>query len=548
MKIMMAQCTPRVGDIDGNVAMIDRYIQQARESSCHLIIFPELAVTGYPPEDLLLLPAFMQEVTLGLRRIQNMAQGIAVLVGFPFQFDSGLRNSLTVFQDGQALFHYDKCCLPNYGVFDERRYFEAGSLHQPLSFELNGEQVGVAICEDLWDSAFAARMQQHHVNVWVTINASPFHLEKQMDRERLTSKRAKETGVDVVYLNALGGQDEVVFDGGSHIACKHGTVLRCGQFAESAQLFNSATGLCSVNQLDLMASMEQLYAALVLGLRDYVRRNGLTQVVLGLSGGIDSALTAVIAADALGPNQVLGVLLPSSFSSEHSIHDAESLVGHLGIQSTTLPILPVVQSVEHSLEPLFAAWGYGGSRDVCEENIQARSRGLLLMAISNKTGRMLLTTGNKSELAVGYATLYGDMCGAFSVLKDVYKSQVFDLANWVNRESMTLHQCIRIPQNSIDKPPSAELAPDQKDADSLPDYAVLDAILFALIEQHQGVAEIVAQGFDHAVVQRIEKMLHMMEFKRRQAPPGVKVSPCAFGRDRRFPMTHSFRSSNLNNS
>jgi len=536
MKIMLAQCMPRVGALEANVTMMEQIIHQAKQNDCALVVFPELVLTGYPPEDLLLLPAFMQSVAAMLQRIAQASHGIAVLFGYPAQVAGCMYNSLRVVHNHQTLFDYHKQQLPNYGVFDERRYFTRGNEHQSLHFMLNDKRIGIAICEDLWQDVFASRMQHEAADCWISIHASPFQQGKQQAREQLTCQRAIDMNTPVIYVNMVGGQDEVVFDGGSHVATPEGIVARLPQFETANKLYD----LLATTKTDAVAAampkMAELHGALVLGLRDYVRRNGVTKVVLGLSGGIDSALTAAIAVDALGADAVFGVLLPSCFSSDHSIDDAKALADNLAIASCVLPIAATVQSVEDSLKPLFDDWGYGSKRDVCEENIQARTRGLLLMAISNKTGRMLLTTGNKSELAVGYATLYGDMCGAYSVLKDVYKTEVFALARWMN----TQPSGCRIPPNSIDKPPSAELAPDQQDSDSLPPYDQLDAMLFGFIEQYQSVADLVAQGYDADELIRIERLLYQMEYKRRQAPPGVKVTACAFGRDRRFPMTHGF--------
>lgn len=421
--------------------------------------------------------------------------------------------------------------MPNYGVFDEQRYFTVGAGH--AVFNLKGTKVGIGVCEDLWDDDLAITQQDMACDVWLNLNASPFHTNKQYEREALTAKRAKQFGCPVVYVNPVGGQDEVVFDGGSHVVNQDGQVmLRLPMFVE-------ATADIDIEPLvpAMLAVIEepttQIYQALVLGMRDYVLRNGSTQVVLGLSGGIDSALTAVIAVDALGKDNVLGVLLPSKYSSGHSIQDAQDLVENLGIESITLPIAESVSAIEHTLAETFQAWGKA-EPDVTEENIQARARGVLLMAISNKTGRMLLTTGNKSEMAVGYASLYGDMAGGFAVLKDVYKTQVFALSRYVNREKGI------IPQNTIDKPPSAELRPEQKDSDSLPDYAILDAILKASIEDKLSIKEIAQFGYDKQEVVRIIRMVNLAEYKRRQSPLGIKITVKAFGRDRRYPITHAF--------
>ncbi|MFC1567784.1 NAD+ synthase [Pseudomonadota bacterium] len=533
MKIMLAQIAPRVGDITGNIELIIDAASQAEDASCDLIVFPELAVTGYPPEDLLLRPSFMEAARFAVDEVVAASGRCAVVFGAPRCVDGTLRNSAFIAIKGELIGVYDKQHLPNYGVFDELRYFTPGS-GEDVVFDLNGWRVGVGICEDIWSDALAEKQAGLAADVWLNLNASPFHMNKQIEREALMSKRAKRFAVPVVYVNPVGGQDEVVFDGGSHVMDASGDLLM------RATLFEAALPVVDMElagQADiamLPGSMEQIYDALVLGVRDYVRRNGCQKVVIGLSGGIDSAVTAAVAVQALGAENVLGVLLPSKFSSDHSISDAEALVENLGIESVTLPIAGPVEATEAVLKDTFAAWGKSDA-DVTEENIQARSRGMLLMAISNKTGRMLLTTGNKSEMAVGYATLYGDMAGGFAVLKDVWKTDVFALAGFINE----VHEVI--PQNSIDKPPSAELRPDQKDSDSLPGYDELDTILKATIEDRLSVDEIAAFGFEIGEVKRVVGMLHTAEYKRRQSPPGVKITRRAFGRDRRYPITHAFR-------
>ncbi|MDQ6973444.1 MAG: NAD+ synthase, partial [Mariprofundaceae bacterium] len=450
--------------------------------------------------------------------------------GAPRRRSDGLRNSAFLCRNKVCVGVYDKQCLPNYGVFDERRYFEHGEGNNV--FDVAGKRIALGICEDLWQEDWREKQRGKQCDVYVLLNASPFYLGKQAKREAMTAAAAKQWQTPVVYVNPVGGQDEVVFDGGSHSVNEHGELLqRMSLFVDDVVCVDIHAPATMV--ADLPHRMSQLYDALVMGLRDYVHRNACTQVVLGLSGGIDSAVTAVIAVEALGAEHVLGVLLPSEYSSEHSLADAHALVKNLGIESTVLPISQGVDCVNDMLSGVFLAWGKSEA-DVTEENIQARMRGLLLMAISNKTGRMLLTTGNKSEMAVGYATLYGDMSGGFSVLKDVYKTDVFLLAHEMNRDMEV------IPQNTIDKPPSAELRPDQKDSDSLPDYDVLDAILAASIEERLSVDAIAARGFDRDEVVRVVRMVKNNEYKRRQAPPAVKVTRCAFGRDRRYPMTHGF--------
>ncbi len=537
MKIRLEQCAPRVGDIDGNTQMICHAIHDATQQHCDVLVFPELVVTGYPPEDLLLRPAFMDAVDQAVRHIIQQSKQSIVVFGAPRHDGHALKNSAFIAWEGKLAAVYDKQCLPNYGVFDEQRYFVAGD-GEHVIVAVNGWHIGLGICEDLWRDDLAqsySRQEQLQsvCDVWLNLNASPFHEGKQQQREVLTSRRAKQFGCPVVYVNPVGGQDEVVFDGGSHVVDVAGNLIL------RAPLFEQGCFDCDVTTpkpciYTLPDRLEQIYQALVLGTQDYVLRNGSRQVVIGLSGGIDSALTAAIAVDALGKENVLGVLLPSLFSSEHSIKDAQDLAENLGIAHITLPIVEAVSAIEHTLAQTFEAWG-ASEPDVTEENIQARVRGILLMAISNKTGRMLLTTGNKSEMAVGYATLYGDMAGGFAVLKDVYKMDVFALCRHINQNKEI------IPQNTIDKPPSAELRPNQKDSDSLPDYDVLDAILKASIEDRMSVSDIAAMGYDEQEVARVVRLIRLAEYKRRQSPPGIKITARAFGRDRRYPITHGFR-------
>lgn len=532
MKIYLAQIAPQVGDMQGNVLLMQEAMAKAAAGGCDLVVFPELAITGYPPEDLLKRDAFIMAVEKAVDELVGSTASLCIAFGAPRRQGGKLFNSVVLAQNGRVIGIYDKQCLPNYGVFDERRYFDQGDGSESV-FRVNGWRVGVGVCEDLWHDELATKQAALNCDLWLNLNASPFHIDKQLEREALVRRRAREFGVPVIYVNPVGGQDEVVFDGGSHAFDASGELLlRAPLFSVWSGLLDLDAGRGAVEPLP--SAIEQIYRALVTGVRDYVHRNGCRQVVIGLSGGIDSALTAVIAVDALGAANVLGVLLPSRYSSGHSVSDAEALVGNLGIESVTLPIADCVATVEATLADTFAAWDMSQA-DVTEENVQARIRGLLLMAISNKTGRMLLTTGNKSEMAVGYATLYGDMAGGFAVLKDVYKTQVFELSRWLNRE----HEII--PENSISKPPSAELRPDQKDSDSLPDYELLDAILTAHIEQRLGVEAMAGLGFERSVVERVVHMLMLAEYKRRQAPPGVKITEKAFGRDRRYPITHSFR-------
>ncbi len=532
MKIFIAQIAPRVGDLGGNVHLIIDVMAKAERARCDLAVLPELVVTGYPPEDLLKRPAFMDEVDTAVETVAAASRNCCLVFGAPRRDGDVLRNSVILAQCGKVIGIYDKQLLPNYGVFDEHRYFTAGDGETCL-FEVNGRRVGLGICEDLWHEGLAARQEGLVCDVWLNLNASPFHVGKQREREALVKRRARAFSAPLVYVNPIGGQDEIVFDGGSHVADAEGKLIF------RAPLFEAWEGVVDIAAAGeaviapLPEPIEQIHQALVMGVADYVLRNGCEQVVIGLSGGIDSALTAAIAVEALGADNVLGVLLPSRYSSDHSISDAWALVRNLGIEAITLPIIDGVAAIEAILADTFARWGKV-EPDATEENIQARIRGVLLMSISNKTGRMLLTTGNKSEMAVGYATLYGDMAGGFSVLKDVYKTEVFALSRWLNREKEI------IPENTIIKPPSAELRPDQKDSDSLPDYDALDAILAANIEERLGVEEIAARGYDVAEVKRVVRMLQLAEYKRRQAPPGVKITERAFGRDRRYPITHGF--------
>ncbi len=531
MKIMMAQVAPRVGDVAFNTGLVLDAMGRAKAVDCDVLVLPELVLTGYPPEDLLLRSSFMDAVECAVDRIVTVSEKVIVVFGHPRRTGNGLANSASLAADGVLLGIYDKRALPNYGVFDERRYFTPGTGQEV--FPVHHWRIGVGICEDLWDDAVAEDAAIQARDVLINLNASPFHVDKQHDREALMKKRAVRFAVPVIYVNQVGGQDEVVFDGGSHAVDAAGEVL------ERAPLFETADALVDIAEpcgqvAKIPPAIEQIHQALVLGVRDYVHRNGVSQAVIGLSGGIDSAVVAVLACEALEAENVLGVLMPSWFSSPDSVTDAEELANNLGMETVTLPIARPVASVETLLTEPFKQWGKS-TPDVTEENIQARIRGLLLMAISNKTGRMLLSTGNKSEMAVGYATLYGDMAGGFAVLKDVYKTQVYTLAKHLN------HKQEVIPRNSIEKPPSAELRPEQKDSDSLPDYATIDAILQAYIELGQSAAFIVAQGFDPDDVHDMIRMLHMAEYKRRQAPPGVKITQKAFGRDRRYPITHGFR-------
>ncbi|MDX8409105.1 MAG: NAD+ synthase [Mariprofundales bacterium] len=536
MKIMLAQCAPRVGDIDGNLALAHKMMQQASETTCQLLVLPELFVTGYPPEDLLLRHDFIRAAQTATQTLiaASATFDLALIFGHPESHAEGLTNAVTLAWQGRRIGIYHKQALPNYGVFDERRYFVSGQRNQPPLI-WSDLRLRLTICEDLWQPDIAARMAKDACDLVISINASPFQLGKQQHRQQLLQQQACQFHAPLLYVNCVGGQDELVFDGGSCMHSGQGTLLaRSPLFTADNLVIDDAMVEHPGKLAELPSQEALLHQALVTGTRDYLHRNGAKQAVLGLSGGIDSALCAAIACDALGARNVLGVLLPSQHSSDHSIADAQALAANLNMDAITLPIIDGVTAIDQLLAPHWKAMQQT-QQGVAEENIQARMRGLLLMAISNKTGRMLLTTGNKSEMAVGYATLYGDMAGGFAPLKDVYKTQAYALAHYINQSET------RIPPNSIHKPPSAELRPGQMDSDSLPDYSVLDPILQQMIEHDQGSEEVAAAGFAREDVELAQQLLRQSEHKRCQAPPGVKVTARAFGRDRRYPITHSWR-------
>jgi NAD+ synthase len=542
--IGLAQINPTVGDIAGNLAKI-REARAAAGDRCDLLVCSELALIGYPPEDLVLRPAVL---TATRRAIDQLAAdtgtGAPVLATTPWQDKGVVYNAAVLLADGRIAAIRYKHDLPNYGVFDEKRVFAAGPLPEPIAFR--GLRLGVMICEDMWYPTVAAHLAKQGADLLIVPNGSPFERTKLDQRIGLATERVRETGLALGYVNQVGGQDELVFDGGSFIVNADGQlVVRLPAWQEVVRRTDwTRTGgrwTCASHELAAVTPEPgNTYQALVLGLRDYVNKNRFPGVLLGLSGGIDSALTAAVAVDALGPDRVRGVRLPSRFTSEESQSDAEVCAQRLGIRLDTIPVADVVDAIERTLAPLFA----GRDRDITEENIQARARGLLLMAMSNKFGSMLLTTGNKSEMSVGYATLYGDMCGGYSVLKDLYKTEVYALAAWRNR-------CVPpgglgpagevVPENVMIKAPTAELRPNQTDQDTLPEYAELDAMLNGLVEQERGVDEIAAEGHPRDVVGRTQNMLFTAEYKRRQAPPGVKTSSRSFGRDRRYPITNRFR-------
>ena len=573
-RLALAQINSTVGDISGNTQTILKYIDMAREAKADLVAFPELAITGYPPEDLLLKPAFLQANLDAMQRVIAAAKGIAVVVGF-VHVARDTSNAAAIGYDGNLIDIYRKIFLPNYGVFDEDRYFRRGDTC-PV-YTINGTGVGINICEDIWYPVGPAVLQRESgAEVIVNINASPFYVEKGYQKEKMIATRAMDNGVFVAYLNTIGGQDELVFDGASVIYNMDGEKLAQGAFFQEEMVvadldvesvFRSrlrdprprkenpamldeigkartiqVSGFEPKSYLDLptvvpsvsLTTEEEVYQALVLGTRDYVLKSGFTKTLVGLSGGIDSALTSVIAADALGPENVIGVTMPSRYSSEGSVSDSEHLAKNLGIQIWNLPIELAHTAFSEMLDPYFE----GTNPGVAEENLQARIRGKVIMSLSNKFGWLVLTTGNKSEMAMGYATLYGDMAGGFAVLKDVPKTLVYRLSNWRNQSGTP---SAVIPEAIITKPPSAELKPDQLDQDTLPPYDYLDPIIKAYVEDDLSYLDMIQLGFDPAIVKQVMSYVDRNEYKRRQAPPGVKITPKAFGKDRRLPIVNSYR-------
>lgn len=573
-RLALAQINSTVGDINGNTQTILEYIDMARETKADLVAFPELAITGYPPEDLLLKPAFLQANLDAMHRVIAAAKGIAVVVGF-VHVARDTSNAAAIGYDGNLIDIYKKLYLPNYGVFDEDRYFRRGDTC-PV-YTINGTGVGINICEDIWYPVGPAVVQRESgAEVIVNINASPFYVEKGYQKEKMIATRAMDNGLFVAYLNTIGGQDELVFDGASVIYDMDGEKLAQGAFfreemvvadLDVESVFRSrlrdprprkenpamlgeigkartieVSGFEPKPYPDLprvvpsvsLTAEEEVYQALVLGTRDYVLKSGFSKTLVGLSGGIDSALTSVIAADALGPENVIGVTMPSRYSSEGSVSDSEHLAKNLGIQIWNLPIELAHTAFSEMLDPHFE----GTNPGVAEENLQARIRGNVIMSLSNKFGWLVLTTGNKSEMAMGYATLYGDMAGGFAVLKDVPKTLVYRLSNWRNQSGTP---SAVIPEAIINKPPSAELKPDQLDQDTLPPYDYLDPIIKSYVEDDLSYLDMIQLGFDPAIVKQVMSYVDRNEYKRRQAPPGVKITPKAFGKDRRLPIVNSYR-------
>ncbi len=537
MRVALAQIDPTVGDIAGNAAKIEARIEEARKAGAAVVATPELGLSGYPPEDLLFHRGFRRRVDESLARLAESARGIDLLVGDPEYSGGVLFNSAAWFRDGQRIANYRKQRLPNYQVFDEKRYFTQGDAF--VTVELGGVRVAPIICEDVWHADVPAGARRAGADLVLVLNASPYQQRKQAEREAMLAGRARENGVPFAYLNLVGGQDELVFEGSSFAVDVSGRVVhRAPAFEESLTTFDVEQAergfdLEPESLAPLPEREESVWRAIVLGVRDYVEKHRFEGVVIGLSGGVDSALVLALACDALGPSRVQAVMMPSRFTSSMSEKDAAAMARGLGVKYSVIPIEGMYQATLAALEREFR----GRNPDATEENIQARCRGMLLMAISNKTGRMVLTTGNKSEMAVGYATLYGDMAGGYAPIKDCSKTLVWRLARWRNahgREAV-------IPQRIIDRPPTAELRDGQLDTDSLPPYEVLDPILEAFIEDDRSVDEIVARGFERATVTRVLELVKRNEYKRRQAPPGVRVSSRAFGRDWRYPITSGYR-------
>ncbi len=534
--IALAQINPKVGDVAGNTALILDVAEQALQQQADVVVFPELALTGYPPEDLLFRPQFLQQVGSAVNELHRSNPGLCMIFGAVSTQNGQLFNNAVASQPGADLQYYAKQQLPNYGVFDEQRYFSAGS--QACVVEVEGVNLGLSVCEDIWFSQPARQVVEQGAQMILNLNASPFHASKTAERVAEVQQRVTENKVPVCYVNLVGGQDELVFDGHSFVIDEQGKkILEAEGFVPSLTLleFDPEKGVKAITpsigkQIE-QPGLDQLYQALVLATRDYVTKNGFGKVVLGLSGGIDSALVLAIAVDALGADAVHAIMMPYHYTSDISVSDAAEQANLLGIEYSQIPIAAPVEAFMQALVGEFQ----GLDHDVTEENLQARSRGVILMAVSNKKGAMLLTTGNKSEMSVGYATLYGDMAGGFAPLKDVSKLQVFALAKYRNSISPA------IPQRVIERPPSAELAPDQKDEDSLPPYEILDPILEQYIEQDRSVQQIIDEGYDTDTVKRVAWLVDVNEYKRRQSPPGVRVTRRAFGKERRYPITSGFR-------
>jgi len=530
--VALAQVNTLVGDIPGNTQKVISFAQRAQsELNADAVIFPELTLTGYPPEDLLLRPSLDLRIERALQELLDARLPLALVVGYPKRVDGKLYNMAGVIRDGQLVAEYAKQCLPNYQVFDEKRYFAEGN--QACVFDLKGVPTALTVCEDIWHVGPMAQAKAAGARLMLNLNASPYHQGKQLEREAIVAMRALEGGMPVVYVNLVGGQDELVFDGGSVVVDASGqTRFRAPAYDEGLYLAQVTPAQVKEQSLaPVLSNHESVYRALVLGMRDYVNKNRFKGVVLGLSGGIDSALTLAMAVDALGADRVEAVMMPFLYTSDLSKDDAAEQARRMGVKYSSISIEPMYNAFMAQLAGEFA----GTKRDTTEENLQARCRGVLLMAISNKKGYLVLTTGNKSEMAVGYSTLYGDMAGGFDALKDVPKTLVFALARYRNSLGEV------IPETVITRPPSAELAPDQKDEDSLPPYDILDQILYWYVEQDLSAEAIIAKGFARDQVERAVRLVDVNEYKRRQAPVGIRISERGFGRDRRYPITSGWK-------
>ena len=542
--IALAQLNPTVGDISGNIAKLRSARALAAEQGADLLVTTELYLCAYPTEDLVLKPSFQNSLRVALERLaaETADGGPAILIGAPWREGGKLYNAALLLENGKIAVASLKHDLPNYGPFDEKRLFASAPLQVPLLFR--GVRLGVMICEDMWKPECAAHLKARYADILIVPNGSPFELGKTETRRRLAAQRVRETGLPLVYLNQFSGQDELVFDGGSFVLDASGALVAAmPSWEENISIIQWDGGVVSSKTEAVEPVAERaadIYHAMMTGLRDYVNKNDFPGVVLGLSGGVDSALAAAVAVDALGAERVRGVMLPSPYTSYASTEDAEETARILGCKLDSVPISDAMKVFDSALSPVLGDKLQG----VTQENIQARCRGLILMALSNATGFMVLSTGNKSEMSVGYATLYGDMCGGFAVLKDVYKTEIYNVARWRNahKPASALGALgIVIPESVLTKAPTAELRPNQTDQDSLPPYEILDGILEALIEEDKGVREIVDQGYDPATVARVWALLDKAEYKRRQAPPGVKITPRNLSRDRRYPITNKYR-------
>ncbi|MBT8128254.1 MAG: NAD+ synthase [Gammaproteobacteria bacterium] len=533
VRVAMVQDNFHVGDINANAQLIIQRTRTAAENRARLVVFPELALVGYPPEDLLYRPGFIAQVEQAVTTIKLAVSGIDIVIGLPLALNGKLYNSAIWLRDGQCIAHYHKQSLPNYSVFDEVRYFSPGN--ETCVVSLNEVRFGLVICEDAWEDGPVAYAKKAGADAIIVLNASPFHGGKYRERVQVLQQRSRENDLPMFYVNMVGGQDELVFDGESLVVDRTGAVIRrSAAFQAAIELIDlTETGPVAITSgaTQALEQEEAIYQALVLGVRDFVTKNGFSSVVIGLSGGVDSALTLAIAVDALGADNVHAVMMPSRYTSIISREDAEAEAVLLGVRYDVIAIEAAFEAFLDSLSGVFS----GTQPDTTEENIQARCRGLILMAISNKTGRMLLTTGNKSEMAVGYATLYGDMCGGFAPIKDVYKTMVYRLCHYRNSLGRV------IPERVLTREPSAELRDNQVDQDSLPAYEILDRILELSVEQDIPIDDVVNAGFDRDTVEHVLALVQRNEYKRRQSAPGVRVTRRAFGRDRRYPITSGYR-------